>query len=566
MRPLYYMMFFLLVIAGCRKDKINETIITDTFTPEKQYELLITGLVVDENGDPLTDATIYADIFERQSDEFGAFSIENLKVGSSGTYIKVVKEGYHLGGARIYADDATDQFVKIVLLKSEKTGTVSGLAGGGVVTLDGNSVNFPANAFIKNGNPYTGDVDVHMRWLDPSDERIYQLMPGDLSGIGLDEEVVSLQTFGMMAVDIYSTSGERLQIAPGKSAKLNFKVPESLLSEAPLSIPIWSFHEQKGIWVEETTADLVNGFYETEVSHFSWWNCDYPGPGVNLCVEVLDERTGAKLRNVRVEICTPARGRCGSVYTDNNGVACGKVLKDAPLNLRIFDACGNVAGELVIGPFSAPNNRIQVIIVLNSAELVGIKGQVMNCSNQPISGASIYISTQNERIALQTNPGGRYSTSVLVCQSSQEVMIDAFDKVNLLKSDTMFTVNPGDPDHDVDFTLCDNVDEFLSVTIDGVQQVLVFDVKAIAGRTETVVLGRETQNWNTELLGINGFSVGSFTGNYRGSGNNVFVDTNAVNFVIDEYGDIGEFVGGSFSATGIQGENVTGSFRALRTR
>lgn len=101
-------------------------------------------------------------------------------------------------------------------------------------------------------------------------------MPGDLRGISTDGSLKTLTTYGMAAVELTGALGELLQIAPGQKASLTMPIPVAILSNAPATIPLWSFDEAKGLWKEEGQAIKTGSNYVGDVSHFSFWNCDVP--------------------------------------------------------------------------------------------------------------------------------------------------------------------------------------------------------------------------------------------------------------------------------------------------
>src|SRR6185312_12452020 len=93
---------------------------------------------------------------------------------------------------------------------------------------------------------------------------------------------VVITSYGMLAVELESLTGEKLQIAPGNTATLMIPVPPSVASSAPSTISLWYVNEQTGAWQEEGTAQKNGNFYVGEVKHFSFWNCDIGASGVTL--------------------------------------------------------------------------------------------------------------------------------------------------------------------------------------------------------------------------------------------------------------------------------------------
>jgi len=97
---------------------------------------------------------------------------------------------------------------------------------------------------------------------------------------------VILKSYGMLAVELESSSGERLQIADGKTARITIPIPTSIQSPAPASISLWYVDEKTGIWKEEGDALKTGTGYVGDVKHFTFWNCDVGSPAVKLSLTI----------------------------------------------------------------------------------------------------------------------------------------------------------------------------------------------------------------------------------------------------------------------------------------
>ena len=143
-----------------------------------------------------------------------------------------------------------------------------------------------------------------MFYLSPDDENFAAMMPGgDLAAVRTDGSEVQLISYGMTLVNLQSNYGNKLQLADGKPATLNFPVPEKFKNDTPSEIPLWSFNESTGLWEEEgkATYDASTQTYVGTVTHFSWVNLDYPESRSTLKVVVKDE-AGNVVPNVCVDI------------------------------------------------------------------------------------------------------------------------------------------------------------------------------------------------------------------------------------------------------------------------
>jgi hypothetical protein len=74
---------------------------------------------------------------------------------------------------------------------------------------------------------------------------IPETVPGSFQAVDANNFRVLLKSYGMMAVQLEGQSGELLQIATGKTARLRFTIPNSLSGAAPSTIPLWSLDETK---------------------------------------------------------------------------------------------------------------------------------------------------------------------------------------------------------------------------------------------------------------------------------------------------------------------------------
>jgi hypothetical protein len=79
-----------------------------------------------------------------------------------------------------------------------------------------------------------------------------------------------------------------LQLKGDVPAELTFPIPAGMESNPPATIPLWSFNEEKGIWIEEGFATLQGNVYVGTTTHFSWVNLDEPARRVTIKGKVVD--------------------------------------------------------------------------------------------------------------------------------------------------------------------------------------------------------------------------------------------------------------------------------------
>lgn len=118
--------------------------------------------------------------------------------------------------------------------------TVNGNTGG-TVTVGGASIVFSANSFVNpaTGLAHTGTVNVYAKVIDPSLNSITTTLPGSIIGLDSTNKNVVLQSFGMLAVEIVTSTGQKLYLADNKQATINYPIPCTYLTAAPATIPLW---------------------------------------------------------------------------------------------------------------------------------------------------------------------------------------------------------------------------------------------------------------------------------------------------------------------------------------
>lgn len=236
------------------------------------------GVVVDNQGNPLSNVLITIGTDSVRTDSMGCF-VAPVQPEAVRYVFKLEKPGYF---DIISACEAIDtSYMQVVMtrkIESENCHLTSfNTQKGIVVTLNGVKVEIPANGLMveASGEDYNGNAKIEVYYLNPDDENFYQKMPGgDLLALNSKKDTVLLASYGMVKVEMKSTTGEKLQLRKDKQAKLTYTIPQSLKNETPDTIPLWHFDEKNGLWIEDGLSIHKDNTYEGFVKHFSWINCD----------------------------------------------------------------------------------------------------------------------------------------------------------------------------------------------------------------------------------------------------------------------------------------------------
>ncbi len=561
---IYTLSFVCLVIlcfSSCRKDAV-----IDMKTTEKIDQIFITGdvngLVIDNEGLPVPDATVRLGVEVSTTDENGIFRFSDVQLANLGSYVSVEKNGYFHSGKNIFASEAADYRSQIVLTPYKETTSFSSMNGVEFLMNEGAKINIPSSGLALDGQAYVGEVSLFAAWLDPSDAESFETMPGDLTGskaeddTPFDDPIYSLSTFGMLAVDMFTPAGERLQIAEDSEATVTFPIPTSLDNIAEDEIDLWHFDEVQGIWILEGTATKVGTNYEATVTHFSWWNCDVASSTGTLCVNFLN-RDGSpfNVSNVSLQLSSGQFGTASS-FLNNQAVFCGLIPLGFDMELSLVNSCGETLYTETIGPFTETTNSIEIQLNNDLLNIKTIVGTLFDCNNDPVSNGYVKIESQQLNSIVFVESDGSYRISYVKCESSSnelELVGADFDN-NQQNSETIILVD-GQDFYNVNFQACGNVVVLdpIFTYFDTVTTLSSSTCDARVTAAETLILS------DIGLLGINGFGVGSFTGNFLKEGADMPTELGETNIEISSFGDVGENIIGSYANS-----DGTGNFIALR--
>ncbi len=563
LRPFITFIFVLAFFTACKKNMVTEeyTPFINPVIPDfsTQINAAVKGFITDENGNALRDAIVKGGAVTVSTNEYGYFEIATAAFAKSAGFIQVSKAGYFTGYSTFIPVEGKETFTRLQLIPKTTIGTIASGTGGTVTTADGATVTLPANAVVNAATnaAYTGAVNVAVHWLNPSEENKTQLtMPGNLTGIDSAGHLNVLATYGMLAVELSGSSGELLQITPGKKASLHFPLPSALSGIAPSSIPLWYFDETKGIWQQEGRAVKIGNSYEGEVSHFSYWNCDAPFSLVNFTIQVVDSALNP-LSNIPVIISvanTPYLARLS--FTDTNGVATGLIPANSNLLLEIGTPCYQRISFGNIVTTNAALDMGTVTISLNQYGVV-LNGTVTKCNGSPVTDGYLLVTGIGYNSIVDIR-NGTFSVAGTACPGSTAYLV-AHDRETSLQNTTQALALTAGNNNIAPIQLCSPVLTEI-ITTEGsaignnnyaLPQYL-FGANFYFANDSTMINAIDLLNGNQQAIQFS-FTGSPAAGTYPLSGNSFIygglavVFTTPVSVNVTAYGLTGEFIVGYFS-------------------
>ena len=369
-------------------------------TPDLSAQITqsVTGFVNNENGSPVSNASVTAGSKSTITDQDGHFVINNVTLSKTAGFIRIIKPGYFDGYRTFVGIQNEETFVSIHLVPKTGVGTISAASGGAVNTADGAIVVLPSNAVvIAGGNAaYSGNVHVAAHLYNQDDIAEWsKRMPGDQRGTDSAAHLRLLKSYGMIAVELTGDAGELLQIAAGKDATITTPIPIAFVADAPASIPLWYFDATNGLWKQEGTTTKNGNTYTGNVQHFSFWDGATGAFVVNLTTQVVNNALQA-IGNIFICIRRQDDPNIGtSSFTNNQGSVSGAVLANTALVFQVYTLCGGTS--LVYSQnFTTTNSDVDLgTITANLGDLVTVTGVVVDCNNAPVTDGWVIMQIAN---------------------------------------------------------------------------------------------------------------------------------------------------------------------------
>lgn len=581
--------FFLFI--SCQKELSDGPLLPAVIPPvdlSTRVTSSVSGFITNENDVAVQLATVKVGNQTIVTDEYGYFEAKNVQVIKNAATVTVSNANYFPGIRTFIAEANKAAFVRIKLIPKTTSGSFAGGAGGAVTLLNGLKVSLPANAVVNalTGAAYTGNVNVAAAWLNPTAADLASIMPGDLRALDISGALKQLITYGMAAVELTGSGGEKLQVAPGKKAGLSFPLPSTLAASAPATIPLWYFDENIGLWKEEGTATKTGNTYEAQVSHFSFWNCDVPANFVQVNMTIKNNNGNpVSYTYVRIsKINNPESWASG--YTDSSGFVAGAIPANAQLKMEVFSdlAC---ASPVHTQTFTSATSNVSLgeISINTSTALATITGTATTCTNTPVINGFVILKKRSQYYRYPISNTGTFSFTSILCNNTG-------GSVQLLVEDVSAGQQSNPSTHVIiagnnavgNLQACGvTTQQFLNMTISGVNYIYTAPTDSLTlsssqgGTNNTLFFNASRMSAPYQFTGFaftsQGIAVGS-THSLTDFSTRVINDSlfaqNSMTVTITEYGATGQFVSGNFTGTITGGPPtntiypVSASFRVRR--
>ncbi|MBE2219151.1 MAG: carboxypeptidase regulatory-like domain-containing protein [Ignavibacteria bacterium] len=393
------LVLIILSVVGCSEDgSINPT------NPSNNGSVTtsISGIVVNENNEPISGVTVSAHGQVKTSGANGEFMFTDISVPQNRFFVKAEKSGYY-SATRGDQPKSGGTVVKLTMMPKSVTHTINSTSGGTADLGNGSKVEIqPGSVVNSSGTTYDGPVNMSVVYMDPTDVKFSETVAGgDMMARRSDSTDAILYSYGIMKVEMESPSGEKLNVTGGKPSTITTTIPASLVAQAPSTIPLWYFDENTGLWREEGVATKQGNKYVGTVNHFTDWNNDYPGYLTRVEGKVVDCQN-QPMPGIVVKI-----GQTIAV-TDEFGNYVRTVPTGVDFTISVEPTQNFGMTSTPINVPALTNNQVYQVPLCQLSCFPVLVGSFKNCNGENIYGVlSVFWDGQNQGIMATQSSGFR---------------------------------------------------------------------------------------------------------------------------------------------------------------
>ena len=410
----FTLIFLVLSLLSCQRDgtDVISTTVIPTTTGPTGPSVPVTGSIsgfvtAEDTGEALPGATISYDGASVLSDLNGQFSFTDVRLFADGTVLTVLHEDYFEGSRRFLASENEIHRIEVELIRKELVEEILS-SSGGPVQVGRASVDLPSGTYRAADSGYDGGLRIFGRWLDPTLESTHDQLPGDLTGMDADGNLLALASFGIMKIEILSEDNEVVQLPEGQTARMFFPIPNSLSSIAPDELALWFYDEQNGAWIPDGVAFRDDDFYVADVDHFTYWSINLNLDHVVLNGPVFID--GQPSSNAKVRVSDSETGFLAYGHTSETGLLSMSVPIGSMLTIETRE-CSNLIYTTTISDIQGDD--IYEIDLKPEGQTLDISGQVVDCDGAAFAGALVRLDYGNESEVVKADDQGRFEVENL---------------------------------------------------------------------------------------------------------------------------------------------------------
>ena len=374
-----------------RKLVTTDTLVVNSRTAAGAGALIVN--VRDAGGATIPGASVAVGSANAVANALGVATLANLPSGAN-QVVRISKSGYISQSLISSVTAGNTSSLPARLMSVGQTLVVGHIDAQQTLVANklGASISFPQDAFANpNGTIATGLVLVDITPWDVTNSDLNAML-GNGRAKDAAGNLTDLISAGMISAEFRKEDGTKLNLAPGKKATIRMDLPYASLNNQPLelgsTIPMWTFSETQGLWLEEGVGTVTNSTtYNTQyaleamVSHFSTWNWDFKlESGGSVNVKCISSTGAAVPCDIVADVTLPEGGR----FTKSSSVPVdGLTIINMPTTATIVwtaNAGNGVIGTKTSGASGNVNILLAPATTSNNVKCQLVDGTPVACS------------------------------------------------------------------------------------------------------------------------------------------------------------------------------------------
>ena len=277
----------------------------------------ISGAVVTANGKTVT------------TQSSGKYSVSNVK-----TQERVVINASHpdyFGNSRVLLVNRSNVFSQNMQLFAPQVNKTFDSKEGATLTHNGASIAFGADLKYRDSDKktYKGTVISKMSYYTINTQEGVAAFPGGYEGEDASEKF-PLHVYSFMALSLTDDKGELLTLATNNNAVITF--PATKLTNNNPTIPLWTYDDASGYWLEDTSTDVVNNTYVGKINVIGTYGLHTRAPAANL-ITCVNDASGLPISGADIRI-SATNWSANLAQTDADGeLSLSNILAGANLSI-----------------------------------------------------------------------------------------------------------------------------------------------------------------------------------------------------------------------------------------
>lgn len=480
-----FSLVLLVFASSCYKDSviIDTTDIVSKTYPKIEVTGEVVGFVHDEFGNEILSFTniLQNEVYNSSQSPYYHFKV--VEANKNGTPLMIISDFGEFQYLIKPIGDDVNYFSHSVITNPLK------IEGNSNTNLTRNlndnlKISIEKNTYYLGNSIYTGNVEINAFIPDLQDPNQFEVIPGGHLAVDADSNIVWLDYFNVVYLDIKSDKEERLNIEKEK-AKLSFV---DMDCEDCL---IWKYNEYNHNWEVHSNMENTNDIEFTQSGFYT-----IAKPYVFNLVEGSLLVEDKPVINQAVNILFEGR-LIERVYTTNKGKWFAHLPINESYNYKVKIECNEIHEER----FSVEEkNKTIAPFVFDKKDipLIKLKGEVRDCSNKEIN-KSFFKVWQDHFSKCYFFDNSNIDFEIPIC-SSKEIRIQTADEH---WEDIGPEINYKSLLKDINLKKlysCNQIEQdgYFNIKIDGKEKLFsLTDSKIVDGRTSIIVYDYE--NMNTEF-------------------------------------------------------------------